>query len=61
MPAYSNYMHIAQGLMGNMPRLNTFASGVFTDTFQSLGINRPVFDLFKPESLQPSTFNFNTK
>lgn len=61
MPAYSNYMHIAHGLMGNMPRLNNLASRVFADTFESLGSDRLVFDLFKPESLQPSTFNFNAK
>jgi hypothetical protein len=51
-------MHLAQGLMGNMPRLNAAASAVFSDIFGVLDKTAASFYSFGPESLTPSTYGF---
>ena len=53
-------MHLAQGLMGNLPKLTEAAAFVFSDIFKLFSENSAPFLSFAPESLKPSTYGFGS-
>lgn len=55
---FPNYMHLTQGLMGNMPTLNSAASTIFSDIFGNLEKGTIAFYSFGPESLTSRTYGF---
>lgn len=55
---FPNYMHLAQGLMGDIPTLNSAASTIFSDVFGNLEKETIGPCSFGPESLTPKTYGF---
>ncbi|KIW11466.1 hypothetical protein PV08_10766 [Exophiala spinifera] len=57
---FPSYMHLAHGLMGNMPRLTYAASLVLSDIFRGFDGNGAPFQSFASETLMPSTYGLGS-